>query len=127
MSRYAMRLAMVQGVASKATFKSAAIAAALDKTRRAYEIHFKRLCADGNNAVVAHHEARTAYRVAMPAMDSYSGIHAYIACTAQGIQLDIFQGSEGSQLLYAAQVALSVLNHERKSSAKKSTKATQPG
>ena len=35
-------------------------------------------------------------------------LKAAIACIAQGIQLEVFDGKDGSQLPYAAQVALSV-------------------
>ena len=53
--------------------------------------------------------ASVAYKLAMPKMDSLPTIRAYVACIAQGIQLEVFDGRDGSQLLYAAQVALSVL------------------
>ena len=49
-----------------------------------------------------------AYKLAMPKMDSLPTIRAAIACIAQGITLEVFDGRDGSQLLYAAQVALSV-------------------
>jgi hypothetical protein len=54
------------------------------------------------------------YRLAMPPLDSYAEIHAYIACVAQGVALGIFSGRDGSQLLYAAQVALSVVQVQAK-------------
>ncbi len=54
------------------------------------------------------------YRLALPALDTYEDIHAYIACIAQGVALGIFSGRDGSQLLYAAQVALSVVQLQRK-------------
>lgn len=43
----------------------------------------------------------------MPRMESLSAIRAAIACIAQGIALEVFDGRDGSQLLYAAQVAMS--------------------
>jgi hypothetical protein len=45
-------------------------------------------------------------------MDSLPTIRAYISAIAQGIQLEVFDGRDGSQLLYAAQVALSVLKQK---------------
>jgi hypothetical protein len=53
--------------------------------------------------------AQVAYKLAMPRMDSLPSIRAAIACTAQGIALEVFDGRDGSQLLYAAQVAMSTL------------------
>jgi hypothetical protein len=53
--------------------------------------------------------AQVAYKLAMPKLDSLPSIRATIAAIAQGIQLEVFDGRDGSQLLYAAQVALSVL------------------
>ncbi len=56
--------------------------------------------------------ASVAYKLAMPKMDSLPSIRAAIACIAQGINLEVFDGRDGSQLLYAAQVALSVLKQK---------------
>jgi len=53
--------------------------------------------------------ASVAYKLAMPKMDSLPTIRAAIACVAQGITLEVFDGRDGSQLLYAAQVALATL------------------
>lgn len=58
--------------------------------------------------------ASVAYKLAMPKMDSLPAVKAVIACIAQGIALEVFDGRDGSQLLYAAQVALSILKSERK-------------
>jgi hypothetical protein len=56
--------------------------------------------------------ASVAYKLAMPKMDSLPTIRAYVSCIAQGITLEVFDGRDGSQLLYAAQVALSVLRQK---------------
>lgn len=53
--------------------------------------------------------AAVAYKLAMPRMESLNAIRAAIACIAQGIALEVFDGRDGSQLLYAAQVAMSTL------------------
>ena len=66
----------------------------------------------GLTATKALRMASVAYKLAMPKMDSLPTIRAYVSCIAQGIQLEVFDGRDGSQLLYAAQVALSVLNQK---------------
>jgi len=68
----------------------------------------------GLSAAKALRMASVAYKLAMPKMDSKPGIRAAIACIAQGIQLEVFDGRDGSQLLYAAQVALSTLSQKGK-------------
>lgn len=73
---------------------------------RAYEL----TKAKGLAAPKAARMASMAYKLAMPKMDNLPAIRAAIACIAQGITLEVFDGRDGSQLLYAAQVALSVLN-----------------
>jgi DNA-binding IclR family transcriptional regulator len=57
--------------------------------------------------------AMMAYKLAMPVMDSRGAVLAYIACVAQGINLKVFSGRDGSQMLYAAQVALSLLREQK--------------
>lgn len=61
--------------------------------------------------------AAVAYKLAMPKMDDLPSIRAAIACIAHGIQLEVFDGRDGSQLLYAAQVALAT-HRERGKAAK---------
>jgi hypothetical protein len=56
--------------------------------------------------------ATVAYKLAIPTMDSLPAIRAAIACIAQGINLEVFNGRDASQLLYSAQVALSVLKQK---------------
>ncbi len=57
--------------------------------------------------------AKMAYRLAMPPMADKEAIHSYIACIAHGIQVGVFDGRDASQLLYAAQVALSLMREEK--------------
>ena len=52
------------------------------------------------------------FKLALPKLDSHASIKAFIGHVAQGIALGIFTGREGSQLLYAAQVALGALHGE---------------
>jgi hypothetical protein len=68
----------------------------------------------GLSAQKAMRMASVAYKLAMPKMDTKPGIRAAIACIAQGIQLEVFDGRDGSQLLYAAQVALSTLTERKR-------------
>lgn len=49
---------------------------------------------------------KLSYKLALPGLGSVPEIKAFIGHVAQGIALGIFTGREGSQLLYAAQVAL---------------------
>ena len=75
-----------------------------DEWSRAYQLAQTK----GLTATKALRMASVAYKLAMPKMDSLPAIKAAIACIAQGIQLEVFDGRDGSQLLYSAQVALSV-------------------
>ncbi|MFY9853859.1 MAG: hypothetical protein WAK26_08295 [Terracidiphilus sp.] len=68
----------------------------------------------GLSAPKALRMACVAYKLAMPQMDTLPGIRGAITCIAHGITLEVFDGRDGSQLLYAAQVALSVLNRKGK-------------
>ena len=68
----------------------------------------------GLSAAKALRMACVAYKLAMPKMDTKPAIRAAIACIAQGIQLEVFDGRDGSQLLYAAQVALSTLTERKR-------------
>ena len=70
--------------------------------------------AKGLTAAKALRMASVAYKLAMPKMDSLPAIRAAIACVAQGITLEVFDGRDGSQLLYAAQVALTTLKPKQK-------------
>jgi hypothetical protein len=55
-----------------------------------------------------------AFKLALPGLGTIGEIREFIAAVAQGIALQFFDGREGSQLLYAAQVALSALEREKK-------------
>jgi hypothetical protein len=79
-----------------------------DEWTRAYELAQTK----GLTAAKAIRMASVAYKLAMPKMDSLPTIRAAISCIAQGITLEVFDGRDGSQLLYAAQVALSVLKQK---------------
>jgi hypothetical protein len=59
--------------------------------------------------------ARNAYRGAMPVLAGYDGIRDFVACAAHGILIGAIPNENSSQLLYAAQVAISTLLREPKS------------
>jgi hypothetical protein len=77
-----------------------------DEWQRAYDLAQSK----GLPAPKALRMAAVAYKLAMPEMDTLPAIRAAITCIAQGIRLEVFDGRDGSQLLYAAQVAMSLLN-----------------
>jgi hypothetical protein len=93
---------------SAAATKPSAIDAAMSHCKaewlRAHELAQKK----GLPAVKAQRMAAVAYKIAMPRMNSLTNIKAAVACVAQGIQLEVFDGRDGSQMLYAAQVAISI-------------------
>jgi hypothetical protein len=57
--------------------------------------------------------AQVAYKLYMPAMEDRDSIRAYIACVAHGISLKVFNGRDASQMLYAAQVAMSLVKEPK--------------
>jgi hypothetical protein len=77
---------------------------------RAYEIAQEK----GLPAARALRMACVAYKLAMPKLDTLPAIKAHIAAVAQGVTLEVFTGRDASQLLYAAQVALTVLGQKGK-------------
>ena len=89
--------------------KQSVINAAMAKALKAYTDQcekFKATDRGPKDRTAALERACIYYRLAMPAMESYESIHAYIACVAQGIALGIFNGRDGSQLLYSSRLAL---------------------
>ena len=85
-----------------------ALAQCKDAWTNAYELAESK----GQPTAKAIRMAAVAYKLAMPKMDSLPTIRAAISCIAQGIALEVFDGRDGSQLLYAAQVALSLLKQK---------------
>ena len=56
--------------------------------------------------------AREIYRKAMPPLSGRENIRDFIACIAHGMLLRIIDSTEGTRLLYAAQVAQSSAERE---------------
>src|ERR1035437_4026063 len=67
------------------------------------------------------------FKLALPGLGCAEDIKAFIGHVAQGIALGIFTGREGSQLLYAAQVALGALRGETKTPAPVSPASPKSG
>lgn len=67
--------------------------------------------------ILAARPAGEAYCNAMPMLDGYDGVCAFIACTAHGILIGAIPKERGGQLLYAAQVALATVQKKPKSPA----------
>ena len=63
--------------------------------------------------------AVAAYKMYMPSLSDKLSIRANIACIAHGISIGIFNGQEGTKMLYAAQVALAMLRDEKKAAPQK--------
>ena len=64
--------------------------------------------------VWAAKEAGKAYCNAMPLLTGYEGIRDFIACAAHGILIGAIPPEKSGQLIYAAQVALSILRLDRR-------------
>ena len=89
----------------RTTLAARAVAKCQDEYHHAYAIAKEK----GLAPAKALRMAAVSYKLAMPRMESLNAIRAAIACIAQGIALEVFDGRDGSQLLYAAQVAMSTL------------------
>lgn len=121
-------LRTIHAVALSAPVKQSSIRQAMAKALKAYtDVGFKTFRDDFTPKEKAEcmNRANIMYRLALPPLGSYEEIHAYIACIAQGVAMGIFSGRDGSQLLYAAQVALSVVQLQRKESGNGSPKSTK--
>ena len=85
---------------------------AIARCREAWLRRFNAEKAKGENKVVAAYYAEAAYREAMPALIDHESIRNFIASATYGMLIDAIQYQHGSQLLYAAQVALSTLRSQ---------------
>lgn len=56
--------------------------------------------------------ANQAYCEAMPLLVGEEGVRDFLACTAHGIATGIIKEKRGTQLIYAAQVAINLLQHQ---------------
>ena len=96
------------GSPSRAAIANPAIA----RCREAWESRYKAERSKGKGYVVAAHYADASYCDAMPPLFDYESIRDFIACTAHGMLIETIPHSIGTQLLYAAQVALAILHQQ---------------
>jgi hypothetical protein len=94
--------------------------------KRAFDACMKDPDDDGDcvNEMFAAKEAGEAYCSAMPMLDGYQGIRDFIACTAHGILIGAIPQDRSGRLLYAAQVALTFLQQESRSSKPRTKKSS---
>jgi hypothetical protein len=86
--------------------------AAITRCREAWLRRFKAGKAKKEENVLAGYYAEAAYREAMPALVDHESIRDFIACAAHGMLIGAIEFHHGTQLLYAAQVALGTLSHQ---------------
>jgi hypothetical protein len=91
--------------------------------KRGYKASQEKWGDDGDDVFCAR-DAGNAYCNAMPILSGPEGVRDFIACAAHGILIGAIPPERSGQVLYAAQVALSIVQSERKSA--KSTKRGTP-
>lgn len=84
---------------------AASVNAAVARCCKAWSDTYEAERAKGQGEYSANETAGEAYRDAMPTLSSPESVRDFIACAAHGILLGAIEGKQGSQLLYAAQVA----------------------
>ena len=82
---------------------------------------------EGKSEKLARQLGRIAYCGAMPKLSGATNIRDFIACVTYAMALDILAGKEGTQLLYAAQVAHTALTKRPKKRNKSSHTSTATG
>jgi hypothetical protein len=82
--------------------------------QRAFDAYMSTRKGDNIDRMFATTPAAEAYCNAMPMLDGYDGVCAFIACTAHGILIGAIPKERGGQLLYAAQVALATVQKKPK-------------
>ncbi len=87
--------------------------AAISNCTRAAERARKSGEESGLSTKEIRYRAVMAYKLAMPRMDTTDGCIEAIACAVNGLMADMLSGQDVSKLLYAAQVAQSLLRGPR--------------
>ncbi len=85
---------------------------AIARCREAWESRYKDEKPKREGSVVAAHHADASYCDAMPPLLDYESIRDFIACAAHGMLIGAIQHTDGTRLLYAAQVALATLHRQ---------------
>jgi hypothetical protein len=83
---------------------------AIARCWEAWKLRFLAEESQGADDVVAAHHADASYRDAMPALVDHESIRDFIACAAHGMLIGVIPCENGTQFLYAAQVALATLH-----------------
>jgi hypothetical protein len=96
------------GSASAAALTNPAIARCCDAWRSRYKAEMSKRKDD----VFAAHHADVSYRDAMPPLVDDESIRDFIVCAAHGMLIGAIEHKNGTQLLYAAQVALTAFRRE---------------
>jgi hypothetical protein len=97
---------------------------AVARCNQAYANALKAAREKGTDIFERRKIARRAFREAMPALSGRQNISDFVACVAQGILIEVFDSSDSTRLLYAAQVANTTSNSLLKPSLKRSKTAT---
>lgn len=84
--------------------------------KRAFNAYMDKDPDDNGGELWAAKEAGIAYRNAMPLLVGYEGARDYIACAAHGILIGAIPKEDSGQVLYAAQVALSIAQSQSRQS-----------
>ncbi len=98
------------GSASAAALANPAIARCCNAWRSRYKAEMSK--SKSEDDVFAAHQADASYRDAMPPLVDDEGIRDFIACAAHGMLIGAIPHQNGTQLLYAAQVALAAIRRE---------------
>jgi hypothetical protein len=82
---------------------------------QAYAHALKTATQQGKSRYSASSDAEKAYREAMPPLSGPSNIRDFVACVTHAMLIKAINGSEGTRLLYAAQVAHNIrLTHPKR-------------
>jgi hypothetical protein len=93
----------------------AAIRRCLAAWQSGYKASQKKSGRYDDDDIFAAQDAGNCYCNAMPILSGQDGVRDFIACAAHGILIGAISPERSGQILYAAQVALSIVQSERKS------------
>ncbi len=88
------------------------VSAAVDRCMAAYKQAYRAAGTIGADRDERHDAGCHAYRLVLPRTETQTDIQAFVNCVTHGIAIGAFEGQEPSQLLYAAQVALSAVKQK---------------
>lgn len=81
---------------------------------KAYQEAYSAKAAKGKVAFDCHQAGREAFLQCLPGTDTINGVNAFVTCVVQAIKMEIIYEPKARELLYAAQVAMSVHNRRRR-------------